>query len=450
MELIKNKTYIGECNTIGLNGEGIVRMDGFTLFVDGMLPKERGKILITKLKKNYGYGKLIKLLEKSSERREPVCPYYKTCGGCSLQHMSYKLQLEYKHLKVKDCIERIGGFKDIDVSKTIGMDKPFNYRNKAQYPVGKSDGKAIIGFYSPRSHRITDIDRCMLQNSAADEVIGIVKKHIDKYNVSVYDETSHKGLIRHIVTRIGFSSGEIMVTIVINGDNIYKEKELLDDLVTIKGLASVVLNINKEDTNVILGGKCKTLWGKDTIKDSIGTIDFDISPLSFYQVNPVQTEKLYSIAVDAAGLTGNERVIDVYCGIGTISLFAARKAKSVLGIEVVKEAVEDAKHNAELNGIANVEFIAGMAEDVLLDISKKEKADVVFVDPPRKGLEIQVIDGIVKINPEKIVCVSCDPATLSRDLKIICENGYEIKMIQPVDQFCQTGHVETVVLLTKK
>ncbi|MEA4972332.1 MAG: 23S rRNA (uracil(1939)-C(5))-methyltransferase RlmD [Candidatus Metalachnospira sp.] len=447
----KNKTYIAVCTSLGSEGEGIVKIEGFTVFVEGLLLGEKAEILITKVKKSFGYGRIVNIIEPSKERCTPLCPYSNTCGGCSLQHMSYSEQLKFKQNRVRDCIERIGGFINIDILPAIGMDEPWNYRNKAQYPVGKDkNDKTIIGFYAKRSHRITDIHSCMLQNSAADAVISIFRNFIDEFRIPVYDESKHKGLIRHVLTRVGFATGEIMVTVVINGDKLSHSNELIDRLKEINGLASVILNINKSNTNVILGSKCITLWGKDTIKDRIGDIWFDISALSFYQVNPLQTLKLYSLAVEFAGLTGNETVVDVYCGIGTISLFAAKKAKSVYGIEVVDRAIEDAKHNAEINNIINVEFEAGKAEDVLPRMySDGKRADVIFLDPPRKGCEVSVIDAVCAIEPDRVVYVSCDPATLARDVRIFAERGYKIDKVQPVDQFCQTTHVETITLMSR-
>ena len=451
MVIEKNKVYTAECLSLGSEGEGIVKIDGFTVFVNGMLPGEKGKILIVKVKKSFGYGKLTELIEPSPERTVPPCPYYKTCGGCSIQHMSYKAQLEFKRNKVRDCVERIGGIFGAEYPETIGMDEPWRYRNKAQYPVGKDrDGKTVIGFYAPRSHRITDIDGCMLQMDGSEKIIEITRKYIEKYNVPVYDETAHSGLLRHVITRTSRSTGEMMVTFVINGKNLPHSGELIEELRKTGYVASVALNINREKTNAILGAKSLTLWGKDTIRDEIGGVKFDISSLSFYQVNPVQTEKLYGLAIDAAGLTGRETVIDVYCGIGTISLLAAKKAKTVHGIEIVERAVEDAKANAVINGIENASFEAGKAEDILPKMyADGTRADVIFVDPPRKGLEPSVIEAVCGMEPDRIVYVSCDPATLARDLKLFAQKGYGTGKINTVDMFCQTGHVETVVLLSK-
>ncbi len=451
MDIEKNKIYTAECVSLGSDGEGIVKIDGFTVFVNGMLPKEKGKILIVKVKKSFGYGKLTELLETSPQRTAPPCPYYKTCGGCSVQHMSYKAQLEFKRNKVRDCVERIGGIFGAEYPETVGMDNPRNYRNKAQYPIGKDkNGRTLIGFYAPRSHRITDIDGCMLQMDGSDEIIRITREYIDKYGVPVYDETKHTGLLRHVITRISRSTGEMMVTYVVNGNKLPHSAELIEELEKTGYVASVVLNINREKTNAILGAKSLTLWGKDTIRDEIGGVKFDISSLSFYQVNPAQTEKLYGIAIDLAGLSGRESVIDVYCGIGTISLLAAKKAAKVYGVEIVERAVEDARHNAGINGIENASFEAGKAEDILPKMyAEGTRADVIFVDPPRKGLEPSVIEAVCGMEPDRIVYVSCDPATLARDMRMFADRGYTAGKIHTVDMFCQTGHVETVVLMSR-
>ena len=435
---------------IGTGGEGIGKVDGYTLFVKDAIIGDKIEAKIIKAKKNYGYARLEKIIEASSDRVTPACPVARQCGGCQIQQMSYQAQLRFKEKLVDDNLKRIGKIEGYEFFPAIGMEEPFRYRNKAQYPIGVKDGKAIMGFYAPRSHRITDIKECMIQQKKASEVLGIIKEYIDEFRIPVYDEIKHKGLIRHVLTRTAFSTGEVMVTVVINGRKIPKQDKLIEKLKRIDGLVSVVMNTNTERTNVIMGPECKTVWGKDFIRDKIGNVSFDISSLSFYQVNPVQTEKLYKIAVEKAGLTGNENVIDVYCGIGTISLFAAEKAKNVYGIEVVKRAIEDAKHNAEINNITNAVFESGKAEEVLPRMYREgKKADVIFLDPPRKGVEPAVVDAVSGMNPDRIVYVSCDPATLARDLRLFEEKGYKAEEAQPVDMFCQTSAVETVVLLSK-
>ena len=450
MEYRKNDIVTLKIEDCGIDGEGIGKADGFTVFVKDAVIGDTVRAKIMKAKKNYGYGRLEEIITPSPDRVEPKCQFARQCGGCQLQALSYEKQLEFKTSKVRGHLERIGGFTDIPMEKILGMDQPFHYRNKAQYPIGVKDGKAIMGFYAPRSHRITDIKECMIQQKKASEVLGIIKEYIDEFRIPVYDEIKHKGLIRHVLTRTAFSTGEVMVTVVVNGRKIPKQDELIEKLKRIDGLVSVVMNINIERTNVIMGPECKTVWGKDFIRDKIGNVSFDISSLSFYQVNPVQTEKLYKIAVEKAELTGNENVIDVYCGIGTISLFAAERAKNVYGVEVVERAIEDAKHNAEINNITNAVFEAGKAEEVLPRMYREgKKADVIFLDPPRKGVEPAVVDAVSGMNPDRIVYVSCDPATLARDLRLFEEKGYKAEEAQPVDMFCQTSAVETVVLLSK-
>lgn len=447
----KNKTYEMQIDALGSNGEGIGRIDGYTVFVEGALPGEKIRVLIVKVKKNYGYGKLLEILTVSPERREPLCPVAKQCGGCQLQHLSYEAELAYKTREVQDVMERIGGVKGVEVKPALGMADPWRYRNKAQFPVGKGKDGCAIGFYAKRSHRIVDTEKCFLQNECNDEIIGIVRAFLNEFDIPLYEEETHKGLVRHILTRIGRNSGEIMVCIVINGRRLPNSDILVERLQAVKGVVSIVLNVNKEKTNVILGQKIITLWGKDTILDTIDGIEFEISPLSFYQVNPIQTEVLYGKAVELADLKGDETVLDLYCGIGTISLFFARKVKKVFGVEIVPEAIADAKKNAARNGITNAAFAVGAAEEVIPRLYAEEgiTADIVVVDPPRKGCDEKLLETILQINPEKIVYVSCNPATWARDLVTLTAGGYEVKEVQPVDQFSHSVHVETVVLMSK-
>lgn len=448
----KNKIYEMTVDALGSNGEGIGRIEGFTIFVEGALPEEVIRVLIVKSKKSYGYGKLLEIISPSPYRVKPQCPVAKTCGGCQLQHFSYEGQLAYKAKKVKDDLERIGGIQDMGNLHAIGMQNPWRYRNKAQFPVGNGkDGSVEIGFYAKRSHRIVDAPVCLLQDPVNDQITSIVRTFMDEFQISAYEEEKHKGLVRHILTRVGRNTGEIMVCIVINGKKLPNSEVLVERLRQIQGVVSVVLNINKERTNVILGKKVITLWGKNTIEDTLGGINFEISPLSFYQVNPIQTEVLYNKAVEMANLVGNETVLDLYCGIGTISLFFAKKAKKVFGVEIVPEAIDDARKNAARNGITNAFFEVGAAEEVIprLFCEKGITADVIVVDPPRKGCDQALLDTIKLINPAKLVYVSCNPATLARDVEILCKKGFQVMEVQVVDQFPMTTHVETVVLMSR-
>ena len=447
----KNKDYFMEITDIGNEGEGIGKIDGFTVFVKDALPSEKIKVRITKVNKSFAFGRLMEIIEPSKHRVEPKCPVYKRCGGCSLQHLSYDEQLKFKTKKVKDVLERIGGFENADVNDAIGMENPFHYRNKAQFPVREGKNGVEIGFYAPRSHNVIDIESCLIQHPLNDKIIRLIREFIREENVSVYNETTGKGLIRHIVTRIGYVTKEVLICIVINGKSIPKKERLIKKLSEVEGLKGIVLNINTKNTNVILSRETKVLWGQGFITDYIGDVKFEISINSFYQVNPVQTKVLYSKALELAGLTGNENVFDIYCGIGTISLFLAQKAKKVIGVEIVEQAIEDAKRNAKINGITNAEFIAGSAEEVIPKLyAEGITADVVVVDPPRKGCDEAVLDTIIKMQPKRVVYVSCDPSTFARDLKVLCSNGYEKGTAQPVDQFCHSGHVETVVGLHRK
>jgi 23S rRNA (uracil1939-C5)-methyltransferase len=448
----KNKDYIIDITGMGHEGEGVGKVNNFAIFVQGALLGETVKVKIVKAAKNYAHGKLLEVISPSKYRVEADCGTYKRCGGCQMQHMTYEGQLEFKTLRVKDVMERIGKLEGVTIHPTIGMKEPYRYRNKVQLPVGKENGKVKIGFYAPRSHDIIDMESCCIQHESADKVIKFTREWIIKYGLEPYNETEDKGNIRHIMVRRGFRTGEVMVVIVTREESLPYSDEFVDIMVrNIEGLKSVIQNINPKKTNVILGNRNKTLWGKETITDYIEEFKFNISPLSFFQVNPVQTEVLYGKALEYASLSGNEIVFDAYCGTGTISLFLSKKAKKVYGVEIVSEAIEDAKKNAVENGIENVEFLVGESEKVIPElIQSGVKADVVVVDPPRKGCEKSLLEAIAGIAPEKIVYVSCDPATLARDLGILKELGYKTKEIQPVDMFPQTAHVECCSLLVRK
>ncbi|MCI5596260.1 MAG: 23S rRNA (uracil(1939)-C(5))-methyltransferase RlmD [Lachnospiraceae bacterium] len=459
MEIKKNQEYEVEIEDFGSDGSGIGKIGTFPLFIKDTVIGDKVSVKVIKVKKNYGYGRMMKLLVPSPDRVPALCSVARQCGGCTLQHLNYEKQLEYKYQKVKNCLMRIGGLKDIEekMKMTLGMEEPFYYRNKAQYPVGKNkEGQIVTGFYAGRTHSIVENDHCCIQAKENDVILPVIKAYMKKNHIEPYDEKNHRGLVRHILTRVGFTTGEIMVCLVLNGSkkDLPNPNELIDALTKIKGMTSIVVNQNREKTNKILGKKIETLWGQDYIEDYIGNVKYQIGPLSFYQVNPTQTKVLYGKALDFAGLTGNEIVWDLYCGIGTISLFLAQKAKQVYGVEIVPEAIEDARKNAAINGIENVEFFVGKAEEVLPEKYKESRetmsADVIVVDPPRKGCEESLLDTIVKMSPEKVVYVSCDPATLARDLKYLCGNGYDVKKIQPVDMFGMSGHVETVVLLSQQ
>lgn len=448
----KNEHYNMKIDDIGNSGEGIGKLMGFTIFVEGALPEDEIEVRIIKIKKSFAFGKLMKIITPSPHRIAPPCDYAKRCGGCQLQHLSYDAQLALKTKRVKDALQRIGGLINPNVKDCIGMETPFFYRNKAQLPVSKNSDAVEIGFYAHHSHSIVDIQSCMLQHKNTTEIIRIVREFLNEFNISVYNEETHEGIVRHILTKMGFSSGEIMVSIVINQNRLPHVQKLVDKLIPIKGMTSISININKEKSNVILGKKTDILWGRGYITDTIGTVKFEISPLSFFQVNPVQAKLLYDKALAFANLSGDETVLDIYCGIGTISLLFAQKAKKVVGIEMVPEAVEDAKRNAVQNGITNASFLLGQAEYVIPALFEKEGfyADVIVIDPPRKGCENAVLDTMIAMKPKKIVYVSCDVATLARDLKILMENGYEAVEIQPIDQFCHTTHIEVVVSICRK
>jgi len=448
----KNKDYIIDIESQGFEGEGVGKINNFAVFVQGALKGETVKVKIVKVAKSYAHGKLLEIIKPSEYRTETKCGIYKKCGGCQLQHMTYEAQLIFKTQRVKEVIERIGKLNNVLIHETLGMKEPYRYRNKVQLPVGFADGKVQIGFYAPRSHDIINMDSCLIQDAAADKVALLTREWVTKYNIKPYDETTDSGLIRHIMVRKGFKTGEVMVVLVTKEEKLPNSKEFIDIMVkNIEGLKSIVQNINSKKTNVILGDKNITIWGQNKITDYIGDFKFNISPLSFFQVNPVQTEVLYKKALEFADLSGNETVFDAYCGTGTISLFLSQKAKKVYGVEIVPQAIEDAKKNAMENNVTNAEFLIGEAEKVIPELIRKGiSADVVVVDPPRKGCEKSLLEAISKMEPKRIVYVSCDPATLARDLAILKELNYKTVEIQPVDMFPGTFHVESIVLLQRK
>lgn len=452
----KNKEYIFDIISQGYEGEGIAKIDNkYPIFIEGALKGEKVKVRIVKVNKNFAYGKLMEVLEASEERVNPPCAIYKRCGGCKLQHASYKAQLDFKWDRVKDCVSKIGKLDPSIVKYPLGMEEPWRYRNKVQLPIGLINGEVKIGFFAPRSHDIIDMESCLIQDEIGDKVVKLTREWIEKFNIRPYNvdgEYDEKGIVRHIMIRRGFTTNEVMVVLVTNGEKLPHKEEFVDLMVkNIPGIKSVIQNINSKKTNVILGLESKTLWGEDTISDYIGDFRFNISPLSFFQVNPTQTEVLYGKALEYANLTGNEEVFDAYCGTGTITLFLSQKAKKVYGVEIIPQAIDNAWINAKENKVDNVEFFVGESEVVIPDlINKGVKADVVVVDPPRKGCDKKLLDAITNIDAKKIVYVSCDPSTLGRDLQLLEENGYKTLEVQPVDMFPNTSHVETVVLIRRK
>nr|WP_288708102.1 23S rRNA (uracil(1939)-C(5))-methyltransferase RlmD [uncultured Dorea sp.] len=465
----KNELVKVKIEDIGVGGEGIGKVDGYTLFIKDAIIGDVVEAKVMKAKKNYGYARLMNVLTPSEDRvEEVVCPMARKCGGCQIQEMKYPAQLAFKESKVRGNLERIGEVPgellDQIMHPVVGMDEegmqPFRYRNKAQFPIGTDkDGRVTAGFYAGRTHSIIGNTDCVLGVEVNEEILNCILDFMEEFEISAYDEVKHKGLVRHVLLRYGFKTDEIMVCLVINGKTIPHCHDLVGRLRQIPGMTSITLSSNTAKTNVIMGDTIRLLWGQEFITDYIGEIKYQISPLSFYQVNPVQTEKLYRLALDYAGLTGNETVWDLYCGIGTISLFLAKKAKQVYGVEIIPQAIDDAKNNAKINNITNAEFYVGKAEEVLPEYYKEyEKthngetahADVIVVDPPRKGCEESLLQTIVDMQPEKVVYVSCDSATLARDVKFLRAKGYELKDVTPVDQFPHTVHIETVVLLSHK
>ncbi|MCR1971052.1 23S rRNA (uracil(1939)-C(5))-methyltransferase RlmD [Clostridium cochlearium] len=446
----KNNIYRVSITGMGTKGEGIGKIDNFTIFIPGAILGEEVEVNIIKVNKNYAVGKLLNIIIASEERVKPICDIYTRCGGCQLQHMSYKEQLNFKRQKVKDALLRLGGI-DVEVEPVLGIKNPYRYRNKVQLPIGKENEKVSIGFYAPRSHNIIDLKTCLIQDEKADDIIKILREWIEKFNVPIYNEKEHKGNLRHIMVRTAFKTGEVMVVLVTKDKNLPHKEELINKLIeNLQGVVSIIQNINSQKTNVVLGKESIVLWGKDKIIDYIANFKFAITPLSFFQVNPIQTEVLYNKALEYADLKGNEVVFDAYCGTGTISLFLSQKAKKVYGVEIVAEAIESAKLNAKENNVDNVDFIVGESEQVIPELIEKGiKADVVVVDPPRKGCEKSLLEAMANMSPEKIVYVSCDPATLARDLGVLEKLGYKTIRVQPVDMFSNTYHVENVVLLEK-
>lgn len=454
--VIKNEEYILDIVSQGYEGEGVAKIDSYPIFIEGALKGEKVKVKIVKVNKNFAYGKLLEVIEKSEGRVEPKCKYFKKCGGCKLQHMNYETQLDFKWERVKDCIKKIGGLSEDLVEYPIGMEEnPYKYRNKVQLPIGMDKSKPVLGFYAPRSHDIIDIEECLIQEEDANKISKITREWIEEFNIMpafVDGKFNKKGFLRHVMIRKGFKTGEVMVVIVATRKDLKHIDELIKKLeFHVEGLKSVVLCVNAKDTNVILTPECYTLWGEDYIQDYIGDFKFNISPLSFFQVNPMQTEVLYNKALEYAELTGKETVFDAYCGTGSITLFLSQKAKKVYGVEIVEPAIINARENAKMNNVSNTEFFVGKSEEVIPKLIKEGvKADVIVVDPPRKGCDIKLLKAIGETKPERVVYVSCDPSTLARDLKILDELGYKTEKVQPVDMFPQTAHIENIAKLVRK
>ena len=453
----KNQEFIVTIEDMNEDGAGVGKVDGYIWFVKDAVIGDVVWAKAMKMKKSYGFARLMEVLEPSASRVIPSCPVARQCGGCQLQAMSYEEQLKFKERKVMNNLIRIGKFDEdeIHMLPIMGMEQPWRYRNKAQFPFGKDkDGNVIAGFYAGRTHAIVEAEDCLLGVEENREILDIVKRFMKEMKIEPYDELSHKGLVRHVLIRKGFKTDEIMVCLVINGNKLPGKERLVEMLTGVdgvKGMTSISYSVNQEKTNVIMGKEIVNLYGPGYITDYIGNVKYQISPLSFYQVNPVQTERLYGTALEYAGLTGNEIVWDLYCGIGTISLFLAQKAKKVYGVEIVPQAIEDARRNAEINGIHNAEFFVGKAEEVLPEQFEKNHvhADVIVVDPPRKGCDVVCLDTILKMRPERVVYVSCDSATLARDLRYLADGGYVVERGRCCDMFPGTVHVETICLLSK-
>ena len=474
----KNDEFVVAIEDMSEDGAGIGRVDGYIWFIKDTVIGDVVRAGVMKMKKTYGFARLIEVVEPSKDRVEPRCPVARQCGGCQLQMMDYEAQLRFKERKIYNNLKRIGGMENlrlpgeecgsedegagtgeragadgrkiVRMEPIMRMEEPWRYRNKAQFPFGVSkDGRVITGFYAGRTHSIIENEDCLLGVEENREILRIVREFMEEFGVKPYDEEGHRGLVRHCLIRKGFATGEIMVCLVVNGRKVPKDEVLVERLRQVDGMTSISLCVNMEKTNVILGDEVVNLWGPGYITDYIGDVKYQISPLSFYQVNPAQTVKLYGTALEYAGLTGEETVWDLYCGIGTISLFLAQKAKKVYGVEIVPQAIEDARRNAEINGIDNVEFFVGKAEEVLPREYEKNGvyADVIVVDPPRKGCDQVCLDTIVKMGPKRVVYVSCDSATLGRDVKYLGERGFEVERVRGCDMFGMGGHVESVIMM---
>ncbi|WP_259455691.1 23S rRNA (uracil(1939)-C(5))-methyltransferase RlmD [Bacillus sp. PK3_68] len=445
----KNQMIEVQFEDLTHDGNAVAKVEGYPLFVAGALPGETGRIQVTKINKGYGFGRLVELFERSPHRIDVPAADMHKYGGTQLQHISYEGQLQFKEKQVREVLTRIGKLEDVNVHPVLGMEEPWYYRNKAQVPVGERNGKLIAGFFKPRSHEIVDTNESIIQLPKVNEAIQAVKEICSELDIKAYDEVAHKGVLRHIMARYGKQTGELMIVLITRTAELPHKDKIVEEMITrLPHVKSIVHNVNSKRTNVIMGETTKVLWGSEVIYDYIGDVKFAISARSFYQVNPVQTKVLYDKALEYADLTGNETVIDAYCGIGTISLFLAQKAKRVFGVEVVPEAIEDAKRNARLNGIENAEFAVGKAEEVITEWYKQgNRADVLVVDPPRKGCDGALLETIIDMKPGKVVYVSCNPATLARDLRILEDGGYRTLDVQPVDMFPQTTHCEAVACL---
>ncbi len=448
----KNKEYEIKIEGVTNEGNGVGHIEGFTVFVPGSVRDDFLRVLIVKVNKGYAFGKILRVLEASPYRTESKCIYFDKCGGCQIMHIDYSEQLNIKAGIINDCLSRLGGQSEYKFLGVIGMDKPYEYRNKLIFPYGTDkDNKPVCGFYAQRSHRVIPLSRCLLGDDLHEKVLGFVSEHVKKYNISVYDEEKHSGVLRRVFVRQGFESDEAMVVLSVNAGELKKQKELAENLMSADGrIVSVILNINTKKTNLVLGDENKTIAGKNKITDILCGFKYEISPHSFFQVNPIQTEKLYNTAIEFAEIKETDRVLDVYCGIGTISLLASKYAKEVVGVEIVPQAIKDAEFNAKENNVDNAKFLCGAAEDIVPKLlAEEKKPDVVILDPPRKGSDEKTLSAIIDAKPDKIVYVSCNPATLARDVKFLSENGYKLTKVKGCDMFPHSVHIETVALLTK-